>query len=296
MSEPHREILPGPWVNPRNREAEPWRTATGIVKFIEFVVRIPEMTHRDFHLYWQKHHSPHVLNVTPFAQFMRKYNTTHRFPDATGGIPARYRQDHAFEGTAEVWLNSAAEVGDWLGHPLYAALIQPDEPRFIAQDGQTALIVTKEEPVLEADPDLDENDLVKVHLILGRAPGVERDMFHASASRTAKAMAADPALARHLLKFVVAHRLPDPNPVEGLAPVPIDVVLELWFADRAALRAFFAEASLSCLGDWEEAFVDRASARAIAAKVKVVHDEFSFQRSVTQPFAFSWDEPGDAGR
>ena len=205
-------------------------------------------------------------------------------------MPARYRQDHAFDGAAEVWLNSCEEVGDWLGHPLYASLIQPDEPRFIAQDGQTALIVTKEEPVLEADPDFEENDRVKVHLIFGRASDLDRDAFHASVSAISKAIAADPLLGRHLLKFVVAHRIPEPNPVEGLLPVPIDAILELWFEDRSAARIFFAEPSLSRLAEWEDESVDTSLTKAVVAKVKVVHDEFSFQRSVTQPFSFAWKE------
>jgi hypothetical protein len=71
---------PGPWVDPERREAQPWLTHDGIVKFFEFPVRIPTMSHRAFHLYWQRHHSPNVMNVTGFAQFMRKYNSGHRFP------------------------------------------------------------------------------------------------------------------------------------------------------------------------------------------------------------------------
>jgi len=122
---------PGPWVDPDFIEAEPWRTQHGIVKFVEFPARIDGMSSRAFHLYWQKHHSPQAMHVTAFSQFMRKYNSTHRFPDEQVALPARYDAMSRAEGAAEVWINSLSEVGDWLGNPLYPELIQPDEPRFI---------------------------------------------------------------------------------------------------------------------------------------------------------------------
>ena len=154
--------LPGPWVNPEARERQPWLSHEGIVKFFEFPVRIAAMSHRAFHLYWQRHHSPNVMNVTAFAQFMRKYNSGHRYADITPDLPDHYQQEHDLEGAAEVWINSWREVGNWLGHPLYSEIIQPDEPRFIAQDERVIVLVTKEEHLLETEHDMDENKHVKV--------------------------------------------------------------------------------------------------------------------------------------
>jgi hypothetical protein len=40
----------------------------------------------------------------------------------------------------------------------------------------------------------------------------------------------------------------------------------------------------------EAKFSDMAQTRAIVARMRVVHDEFSFQPSTTQPLPFSWAE------
>jgi hypothetical protein len=280
---------PGPWIDPDVRDVAPWESNEGIVKFFEFPVPIPGMSPRAFHIYWQKHHSPHVMNVTVFSQFMRKYNSGHRFPSPVPGIPERYRQAGPWEGAAEVWVNSVEKIGEWLGQAAYADLIQPDEPRFISQDGQTQIVLTREEVVFESDPDMAENLLTKVYLLLRRAPGLGRDAFHRAASDHAKAVAAEGTLRRHLRKFVVSHKLRDPLPLEGLQVADIDAVFELWFADINAAQAFFAEPDYDHrIRPTEEAVFDLGSMRCLVARMRVVHDEMSFQPSTMQPLPFSW--------
>lgn len=280
--------LPGPWVNPEIKEDSPWTNVNGIVKFFEFPVRIPEMSRRAFHLYWQRHHSPNVMNVTGFAQFMRKYNSGHII-DAEPHLPAHYDQDHSFEGAAEVWLNRWQEVSDWLGHPLYAELVQPDEPRFIAQDGRSAILVTKEERLYEPISDMIENGKIKAYILFGRRPGLERERFHQALSDHAKAILGEPSLKSKLLKLVVSHRLPDPNPIDGLPETDIDGVLELWFETLADMATFFDEQSYrNSVAPREAEFANTQTIRALVAKMRVVHDEFSFQPSTMQPLPFDW--------
>jgi hypothetical protein len=280
---------PGPWVDPEHQEAEPWRSHDGIVKFFEFPVPTAGMSPRAFHLYWQKHHSPHAMHVTAFSQFMRKYNSTHKYPGDPVALPARYERMTRAEGAAEVWVNRLSEVGDWLGHPLYPELIQPDEPRFIAQDGSAELVITKEERLFKADPDLVENLTTKVYLLARRPPDQDYDAFHLAASRHARAIQDDPMLARHLIQFVVSHRLREPLPLEGFEFAPIDAVFELWFADPAAANRFMAEPSFGApVAQREAELCNGVPLRAMAVKVRVVHDEFSFQPSTTQPLPFAW--------
>jgi len=286
-----QSFLPGPWVNPEPREDRPWSSHSGIVKFFEFPVRIDAMSRRAFHLYWQRHHSPNVMNVTGFSQFMRKYNSSHIFPDLCPELPSHYSQNHPFEGAAEVWINRWEEVSDWLGHPLYAELVQPDEPRFIAQDGRSAILVTKEERVYEPDPDMTENGKVKAYIMFGCRSGLERNAFHQSLSDHARMILAQPGLQPRLLKLVVSHRLADPNPIEGLPDTDVDGVLELWFDTRRDMAAFFADpAYAAIIAPHEEEFADEQTLRALAARMRVVHDEFSFQPSTMQPLPFSWSD------
>jgi hypothetical protein len=284
-------FLPGPWVDPEKRETSPWLTHDGIVKFLEFPVRIDAMSHRAFHLYWQRHHSPNVMNVTGFAQFMRKYNSGHRFPEATPNLPAHYRQDDVLEGAAEVWVNSWHEVAAWLGHPLYAELVQPDEPRFISQDGRVVVMVGKEERIYDPDPELVESGRVKLYVLLKRKPDLASSDFHQSISAHWKAIVSRPALVSLLRKLVITHRLADPNPLDFLPASSIDSVVEYWFDSRHQMSQFLAtDEMLHEFLPAEAEFSDIAQTRAVVARMRVVHDEFSFQPSTTQPLPFSWGE------
>ena len=283
--------LPGPWVDPEIREPEPWRSHEGIVKLLEFPVRIAAMSHRAFHLYWQRHHSPHAMNVTGFSQFMRKYNSGHVFPTPAVGLPAHYRQDSPFEGASEVWINGWREVSAWLDHPLYAELLQPDEARFIAQDGRGKVVVTKEEHLYESDPDMHENGRVKLYLQVTRKAGLERDAFHRALSDHGKTILRRPDLKALLRKLVISHRLPDRNPLDFLPESGLNAVGEFWFDSRAELARFFRHPDYwSVIQPNESVFADVTSLYGVVAKMRVVHDEFSFQPSTTQPIPFDWRE------
>lgn len=281
-------VNPGPWVDPEKMEPEPWRTQGGIVKFFEFPVRIPQMSRRAFHLYWQKHHSPNVMNVTAFAQFMRKYNSGHVYPEPVAGLPEHYQQNTPFEGAAEVWINSLGEVGDWLGQSTYEELIQPDEPRFISQNGDNEIIVSKEERLYEPIPDMAENQLTKVYVLVRKKAEDEYDRFHSSVSALGKLILKQVSLKGYLEKFVISHKLREPHP-EGLVFDNIDAVLELWFKNRDAVKSFFSEQDYAekILPNEKEIF-HMDSVRAVVVKMRVVHDEFSFQPSTTQPLSFQW--------
>lgn len=279
----------GPWVDPDRIEDRPWETQTGIVKFFEFVVPKEGMSPRAFHLYWQKHHSPHALNVTIFSQFMRKYTSGHRYPEDISAIPLDYSQDTNFQGVAEVWINSVSQVGEWLGVPEYETLIQPDEPRFTSEAGDIEFIIAKEERLFETDPDLHENMLTKLFVLIRKDAALDYNAFHAGISAHGRKIIERSSLSRHLKKFVISHKLSEPLPLEGFESNDIDAVLEFWFDDAAALARFFSEPDYTnFIIPGETQLIARGATRAIAAKMRVVHDEFSFQPSTTQPMPFSW--------
>lgn len=263
--------------------------ATGVVKFMEFPVRLPALSRRDFHLYWQRHHSPHVMNVTPFAQYIRKYVSAHAWPVTPVGLPAHYGVADAYEGASELWLNSLGDVGDWLGHPLYAELIQPDEARFLLQDGSAAFLIAREEHIHVPDPDLAESNLTKLYLLVKRRPELDREAGHAAISAHARRLVASPSLRARLRKLTVSHKLAGPLP-EGFVLADIDAVLELWFDSPAEMKAYFADPDYrASVAPHEAGAMDAGAIRAVLAKLRVIHDEYSFQPTTTQPFPFSWD-------
>jgi hypothetical protein len=279
--------FPGPWVDPESREEKPWLSHEGIVKFMEFVVPIAGMSERAFHLYWQNHHSAQVMNLTPFSQFMRKYTTAHHHADMRLALPGHYLQDHPFIGAAEVWLNRIGEVADWLGHPLYNELIGPDEARFV-DSARIEVVVTKEERLLDPDPDLVETQLTKVFLVFRRDAGREREAFHHAASEHGRLILSHPMLAGKLRKLSVSHRLADPLPIERFAQNDLDAVFELWFDSPSAAQAFFDEPGWQTMLANESESLTSREVLALVTKVHVVHDEFSFQPSMMQPMPFTW--------
>jgi hypothetical protein len=282
------QIPAGPRPDDPAPDPAPWTNNAGVVKFIEFPARLPSMSRRAFHLYWTRHHSVHVMNVMSFAQFMRKYSTGHVGDAAIPGLPGRYRQDTAFEGAAEVWIDNLDQVGAWLGHPAYAELIQPDETRFIHADG-VEVIVAKEERLHRGERDLNENGLIKVYLLYSRRVATGHDAFHAAASDCGRALLGDGATAAALRQLVLSHRIREPWP-EGLPLAGIDTVMELWFAGPEELGRFFAAPAVDdTLRAFEERWVDAGRLRAVIARMRVIHDEFSFQPSTTQPLAFAWE-------
>ena len=282
-------VNPGPWVNPEDVEAEPWTTQNGPIKFVEFPVRNSEMSRRSFQLYWQKHHSPHVMNLTAFAQFIRKYNSAHVYPLATKGLPTHYRQNTPFEGASELWLDSLDEVSRWFGQPIYEELIHPDEQRFLSQEGLGEFILAKEERLYEPDPDMAENLKTKVYVLVNRLTGQNYDDFHAAASKHGQLILEQVSLKEHLDKLTISHKLSDPYP-EGFELADIDAVIEFMFNDVATAQKFFAEREyVTTILPSEKENFDLSNTRVVVAKMRVVHDEFSFQPSVTQPMPFNWE-------
>jgi hypothetical protein len=280
--------LPGPWVDPEPIEPKPWLHDDGIVKFMEFPIRHPSMSRRAFHLYWQRHHSPNVMNVTAFSQFMRKYTTAHVLPE-TFALPPRYLQTTTFEGVSEVWINRVDEIGAWLGHPLYAELIRPDESRFIHQEGGGELVVVKEERLYDPERDLIESGLTKVYVLMKRRPAdFDHDAFHAALSECGHRLIDMGALRKTLRKFVISHRLRDPRP-GGLVLSDIDAVSEMWFDKSDDVVRFYSDcADLLRKNSGAAPLIDSAELRVLVAKVHVVHDEFSYQPSTMQPLPFNW--------
>ena len=284
------DLNPGKWVSPDQGDAAPWRSHEGIVKLIEFPVRNPEMSSRDFHIYWQKHHSPHVMSAVPFSQFIRKYLTCHRSLNLNLDGPSHYDDAQDFDGVGEVWLNSLDEVGQWFSHPLYADLIAPDEARFLSQEPGAEFIVGKEEKIFERAADLEEDLLIKVYLLCRVQPGANYNDAHSSASSHGKLILAQDGLKPLLQKLTITHKLQEPIPLEGVEMSNIDMVFEFWFAKLEDAQAFFEHSDfLFNVVSNETEELNATSIRIIFGRLRAVHDEFSFQPTVTQPFSFPWD-------
>ena len=167
-------------------------------------------------------------------------------------------------------------------------MIRPDEPRFIRQDCSGGFIIVKEERLYEPEEDIVETGLTKLYLLIKRRSDLDHDAFHAAVSEYGQLLLDQPALRKALRKFVISHRLRDPLP-EGMAFAYIDAVAEFWFDHPNGIARFFSSSEYaSRVGPREASVFDAAGLRALAAKMHVVHDEFSFQPSTMQPIPFKW--------
>lgn len=106
-----RPPLRGPWIDPENNETRLSQTHSGIVKFFEFPVRIPEISHRAFHLCWQRHHSPKVMNVTGFSQIKGRYKDQKRA--MIRGITAAFVNNRGGDASEVDIIISEVELSDW---------------------------------------------------------------------------------------------------------------------------------------------------------------------------------------
>ncbi|MDD3763775.1 MAG: EthD domain-containing protein [Nevskiales bacterium] len=114
-----------------------------MIKLIVAIHRLPDMSPEAFHRHWRTQHAELVKNSPATRKYVRKYVQCHTTPES-------YEQDEvAYDGTAELWFDSAADRDAFFSDPDYLATIRPDEGRF-ADMTRTVFFVTEEEPVFDA--------------------------------------------------------------------------------------------------------------------------------------------------
>jgi uncharacterized protein (TIGR02118 family) len=113
-----------------------------MIKLIVAVRKRPGMSVADFQDHWRNRHAELVRNSPATERYIRKYVQCHTMPD-------QYEQGEvAFDGTAELWFDSVADMDAFYSDPDYLANVQPDEARF-ADMTETVFFVTEEDVVLD---------------------------------------------------------------------------------------------------------------------------------------------------
>jgi uncharacterized protein (TIGR02118 family) len=113
-----------------------------MIKLIVAVRKRPDMSVEEFQDHWRTRHAELVRNSPATAKYIRKYIQCHT-------MPGQYEQGEvAFDGTAELWFDSVADMEAFYSDPDYLRDVQPDEPRF-ADMSKTVFFVTEEEFVLD---------------------------------------------------------------------------------------------------------------------------------------------------
>ncbi|MDQ2671109.1 MAG: EthD domain-containing protein [Gemmatimonadota bacterium] len=112
-----------------------------MIKLIVAIRRNPAMTPAEFHRYWRTEHARKVRAIPACDRYIRRYVQAHTADEAyESGEPA-------FDGTAELWFDSLADMNAFYSDPEYLATVQPDEKVF-ADMSATLFFVTREETVV----------------------------------------------------------------------------------------------------------------------------------------------------
>jgi uncharacterized protein (TIGR02118 family) len=112
-----------------------------MIKLIVAIRKRADMSVEDFQDHWRTRHAELVTNSPATEKYIRKYVQCHTMLD-------QYEQGEvAFDGTAELWFDSVADMQAFYGDPDYLRDVQPDEARF-ADMSETVFFVTEEELVL----------------------------------------------------------------------------------------------------------------------------------------------------
>ena len=115
-----------------------------MVKLVGCLRRKPGMGTEEFHRYWKDIHGPLVMSVTEFARYVRKYVQGHTVPDKVPGFPRPTFTP--FDGVAELWFDSVADIGKAFAEPRYLEVIRPDELKFLDLPN-CSMVVIEEVPV-----------------------------------------------------------------------------------------------------------------------------------------------------
>jgi uncharacterized protein (TIGR02118 family) len=113
-----------------------------MVKYIICATRKAGMTHEEFAVYWRNHHGAVVKSVPEFTRHVRKYVQCHLVADAVPlGASGNY------DGVAELWFDSVAELETAFKEPRYLEIIRPDELKFVDLN-KCISFITEEVPVI----------------------------------------------------------------------------------------------------------------------------------------------------
>jgi len=119
-----------------------------MIKFVMCITRHPDMTREEIKDYWMNKHGPFFMENAE-AMRAKKYVQSHTVDTSLNeGLRTSRSMRPEYDGVAEVWFESEAELVAGMSSPeeqkLGAALLE-DEGNFIDHSKSSAFIVTEHE-------------------------------------------------------------------------------------------------------------------------------------------------------
>jgi uncharacterized protein (TIGR02118 family) len=117
------------------------------VKLSVVIKRRPGMTFEDFDRYWKGPHADVVTSVPEFTRHVRRYVQAHLVAEYTGAGDASKLTTQwgkaAFDGIAELWFDSIAEMVAAFNEPKFVEKIAPDDEKFVDPAGTQLFTLTE---------------------------------------------------------------------------------------------------------------------------------------------------------
>lgn len=112
-----------------------------MIKLIVAIRRRADLSVEEFQQHWRTRHAELVLTCPAAQRLVRRYVQCHT-------MLSQYAEgEPPFDGTAELWFDSAEDKDSFFSDPDYLVSIQPDEGRF-ADMARTVSFMTEEHPVM----------------------------------------------------------------------------------------------------------------------------------------------------
>jgi len=224
-------------------------------KQVCLLTRRPGMSMEEFIDYYENMHAPLLASMMPQA---RRY--VRRFVQPEGGMAFGDLPEVPFDCLMELWWDSREEFEACmasLGESGKFEQIYEDEEKIFASHDNPVFSVEEHESEMQGFEDTAALDglrqcnghegVLKLVFLLKRKPGMSVEEFREYYESNHRKLAekATPGALRYVRRFVN----PEPNPITGEAiELPFDVVMELWWPNRAAWDELQAEIATSEIG------------------------------------------------
>ena len=117
-----------------------------MIKFTILLCKKQDMSRDEFVQYHKTNHAPLFMSLPETQQYVRKYVQGHTLPVELPGLPPP-----EYDGTTELWFDSADDIAKVSTAPRYMEPIRPDEEKFLDLHGYGFLVCT-ENQVLGGGP------------------------------------------------------------------------------------------------------------------------------------------------
>jgi uncharacterized protein (TIGR02118 family) len=228
-----------------------------VIKLAVLLKRKNGMTFEEFDRYWRDQYGDLIGSISDFTRHVRRYSQSHIIDPSYGGEGLKWPRAE-FDGIAEFWFESIAEMNRAFSEPKFVEEVGTDYAHFVEK---ASIMVTEE---VEKVPPNGEAG-VKLSVVMRRREGMSFGDFDKYwLHNHGDLVLSVSEFTRHLRRYVQSHVVPDYSPADSGSALlnewgaaDFDGIAELWFDDIPGIVAAFNEPRcLEIIGPDDARFID----------------------------------------